>query len=63
MTETLPLIGVTFWAIAKIFVIIALGLYLVFALVVIRQVQLMTDTVEMGFEIPLKDQISFIFEL
>lgn len=59
MTETVPLIGITIWVIAKIFVIIVLGLYLVFALVVVRQVQLMTDTVEMGFEIPLK-LVSFL---
>lgn len=51
--------GVTFipisiWFIAKIFVIIALIVYVVFALVVVRQVQLMSRTVEVGFEIPIK---------
>jgi len=51
---TIPLIGVSVWPIIKIFVVFALGLYIAFALVVVRQVQLMTDTLEVGFEGPLR---------
>lgn len=36
--------------IAKIFVLFAVGLYIIFALVVIKQVGLMTKTVEVGLE-------------
>ncbi len=42
------------WGIAKILVLIALGIYLIFALVVIRQVGIMTKTLEVGFELPIK---------
>lgn len=48
--DMIPIIGISAWAIAKVFVIFALGLYVIFALVVVRQVQLMTDTLEVGFE-------------
>ncbi|EKE06391.1 MAG: hypothetical protein ACD_19C00014G0005 [uncultured bacterium] len=42
------------WPIIKILVIILLGIYIVFAFVIVRQVQLMTDTLEVGFEKQLK---------
>lgn len=42
------------WFIAKAFVLVGLGVYFVFALVVVRQIQLMTDTLEVGFETPIK---------
>lgn len=42
------------WPIIKIFIIIFLSLYIIFALVVMRQVQLMTKTLEVGFENQLK---------
>jgi len=51
---TIPILGVSVWPIIKIFVVLALGLYIAFALVVVRQVQLMTDTLEVGFEGPLR---------
>ncbi|OGM03415.1 hypothetical protein A3E15_02620 [Candidatus Woesebacteria bacterium RIFCSPHIGHO2_12_FULL_42_9] len=51
---TIPIIGVSVFPIIKIFVVFALGLYIAFALVVVRQVQLMTDTLEVGFEGPLR---------
>lgn len=47
-------LGVSVWGIAKIFVLFALFLYTIFALVVVRQIQLMTDTLEVGFETPVK---------
>lgn len=52
--ETIPVLGISIWLIAKIAALVLLGMYLVFALVVIRQVQLMTDTVEVGFEAPIR---------
>lgn len=42
------------WPVIKIFVFIFLSIYIIFALVVIRQVQLMTKTLEVGFENQLK---------
>lgn len=50
----IPILGISVWLIAKIFVSIALVVYLVFALVVVRQVQLMTETLKVGFEVPLR---------
>ena len=44
------MIGISILGVAKIFVLFALGLYIVFALVVIKQVSLMTRTVEVGLE-------------
>lgn len=51
---TIPLLGISVWLIAKIFVLLGLLIYFVFALVVVRQVQLMTDTLEVGFEFPIR---------
>jgi len=48
--ETLPIIGISMWAIIKTFSLILLGIYLVFGLVVVRQVKMMTDTLQLGFE-------------
>ena len=45
-----PFIGISIWAIAKVFVALALVLYVIFGLVVVRQVQLMIDTLEVGLE-------------
>ncbi|MFZ5932735.1 MAG: DUF5657 family protein [Patescibacteria group bacterium] len=53
MTE-IPLIGVSVWLVAKIFALVAFLIYIVFAVVVVRQVQLMTDTLEVGFETVLR---------
>lgn len=55
----IPVIGVTVWSILKVFIIIFMVLYIIFALVMVRQVQLMTDTLEVGFEKQLRF-ISFI---
>ncbi len=45
-----PDFNFAFLAVAKIFFLVGLGIYIVFAAVVVRQVGLMTDTVEVGFE-------------
>ena len=51
--------GISVWLVAKIAALILLGMYLIFALVVVRQVQLMTDTLEVGFETEVR-LLSFI---
>jgi hypothetical protein len=48
--ETLPIIGISMWAIIKFFALFILGMYLIFGLVVVRQVKMMTDTLQLGFE-------------
>jgi len=50
----IPIVGISIWSILKILIIIVMVLYLVFAFVVVRQVQLMTDTLEVGFESQLR---------
>lgn len=55
----IPLIGISIWGIIKGLVLIILALYIIFAVVVVRQVQLMTDTLEVGFEWQLRI-ISFV---
>lgn len=52
--ETVPLTGLSVWLIAKIFVLIALGLYIVFATVIVKQVNLMIKTIKVGFEAPIR---------
>ncbi len=42
--------GFTIWVVIKILIIIFLAIYVIFSLVLIRQVQLMTKTLEIGFE-------------
>lgn len=46
--------GITIWSVLKILIIILLAIYIVFSYVIIRQVQLMTDTLVIGFETQLK---------
>lgn len=46
--------GIPALFIIKLLVLFGLALYIVFALVVVRQVQLMTDTVDVGFETPVR---------
>lgn len=55
----IPIWGVSIWLVVKILVLILLAMYLVFALVIVRQVQLMTDTLQLGFEFPVK-VLSFV---
>ena len=39
-----------FWIIIKSLVLVLLGMYLIFGLVVVKQVQMMTHTLQLGFE-------------
>ena len=48
------ILSLSIWPIIKILVIILLAIYIIFAIVVVRQVQLMTDTLEVGFETQIK---------
>lgn len=38
------------WMIIKSFALVLLGMYIIFSLVVVRQVKMMTDTLQLGFE-------------
>ena len=49
-----PTFGISVWPFVKIGALILLGLYIVFSLVIVRQVKLMTDTLQLGFEAPVK---------
>lgn len=49
-----PLIGLSVLPIIKIFVLVGLAIYIIFSLVVIKQVRLMIGTIEVGFEVPLR---------
>lgn len=49
-----PEVGLSFVLVGKIFALIGLAIYIVFALVVVRQVTLMTDTIEVGLELFIK---------
>lgn len=46
----IPLVDISLWSIAKVFIIFANFIYIVFAFVVIRQVKMMTDTLELGYD-------------
>ncbi len=50
----IPLLGISVWSIAKGFILVFFLLYIVFSFVIVRQIQLMTDTLEVGFETQLK---------
>lgn len=52
--QEIPLIGISIWTIAKVLVIFALVIYSIFAVVVVRQVQLMIETINVGIESALK---------
>lgn len=42
--------GISVWLILKIVAIVLLSMYLIFALVVVRQVKMMTSTLQLGYE-------------
>ncbi len=42
------------WLLLKIFLLVGLIIYLIFSSVVVRQVNQMTNTLEVGFEGPIK---------
>lgn len=52
--EAFNAIGFNIWILFKALSLVLLGMYLIFALVVVRQVKMMTDTLQLGFETPAK---------
>ncbi|OGM30956.1 hypothetical protein A2630_04680 [Candidatus Woesebacteria bacterium RIFCSPHIGHO2_01_FULL_44_10] len=44
----------TVWSVAKIFALFGLGVYIIFAFVIVRQVAIMVKTLEVGFELPIR---------
>ena len=48
-----PIFGISVWLVVKVAALILLGMYLVFSLVVVRQIKLLTDTLSLGFEAPI----------
>lgn len=42
--------NVSIWLVVKVATLILLGIYLVFALVIVRQIKLMTTTLTLGYE-------------
>jgi hypothetical protein len=50
---TLSFLGISVWLVIKIAGLILLGMYLIFALIVVRQIKLMTSTLALGFEAPI----------
>ena len=42
--------NISIWLIIKVAALILLGIYLVFALVIVRQIKLMTSTLTLGYE-------------
>lgn len=52
--DQIPLLGISVWFIVKIMFLIAIVVYDLFAIVVLRQTQIMTDTLDLGFELPVR---------
>lgn len=48
-----PFFSISIWFIVKIAALILLGIYLIFALIVVRQTKLMTSTLTLGIEAPI----------
>jgi hypothetical protein len=47
------LLNIQVWSVVKVFILLALALYIVFAVVVIRQVKLMNRTLKGVFNLPI----------
>jgi hypothetical protein len=50
----IPILGISVWGVIKAFALLALAVYVVFAFVIVKQVNLMTTTLEIGFEGPIR---------
>jgi hypothetical protein len=48
-----PIFGISIWLVVKIAALILLGMYLVFAFVMVKQIKIMTSTLALGFEAPI----------
>ncbi len=52
--QNLALSGFNFWFLIKILFVIALGLYLFFAIIIVRQVKIMFETLKGMLDWPIK---------
>lgn len=52
--EITTMLGNEIWIVVRYMFLMGLALYLLFALVIVRQVGLMTKTLSVGFELPIK---------
>ena len=50
----IPVFGISILGVAKGFILVFIFLYIIFSFVIVRQIQLMTETLEVGFETQLK---------
>ncbi len=48
-----PIFGISIWLVMKIAVLILLAMYLIFALIVVKQTKIMTGALTLGFEGPI----------
>lgn len=48
--SNIPFLNISIWTIVKIFVLIGFAIYGVFAVVLVRQVKLMTETLDAGLD-------------
>lgn len=48
--EEILFLNISVWQVVKVAVLFALLLYIVFALVIVKQAKIMTETLEIGFE-------------
>lgn len=49
-----PILGISIWPVIKIASLILMSIYIVFAFIIVRQVKIMTDTLQLGFEAPIR---------
>jgi len=52
--QSIPIVGSSIWFVAKIAILIFLLMYVIFAVVVQRQVHLMIQTLDIGFDKAIK---------
>lgn len=50
---TSSIFGISIWLVVKVAALTLLGMYLIFSLVVVRQIKLLTGTLTLGFEAPI----------
>jgi len=48
------IININIWTVVKIFVLIALGLYIIFSFIVVKEANLMNKTLKGVFNLPIK---------
>lgn len=54
LPQTVPFTDISVWFLLEVAVTAFLIIYLIFAIVLVRQVKIMTDTLEVGFEKQIK---------